>query len=59
MDIDVWLHEIEMILFGLKNKGLEIVPLAELLGESVMIGIGDDRRRGPRSSVRQENLIYR
>ena len=46
MDIDVWLHEIEMILFGLKNRGLEIVPLAELLEESVMIGIGDDRRRG-------------
>lgn len=36
MDIDVWLHEIEIILFGLKNKGLEIVPLAELLGASVM-----------------------
>jgi peptidoglycan/xylan/chitin deacetylase (PgdA/CDA1 family) len=59
MDIDVWLDEIKMILFGLKNKGLEIVSLAELLGESVMIGIGDDLRRGPRSSGRQENLIYR
>jgi peptidoglycan-N-acetylglucosamine deacetylase len=38
MDTEVWLHEIEMILSGLKNKGLDIVPLAELLEESMMIG---------------------
>jgi peptidoglycan/xylan/chitin deacetylase (PgdA/CDA1 family) len=49
MDIDVWLHEIEMIIFGLKNKELQIVPLSELLGESVM---------RPLSLYDTKNLIY-
>ena len=38
---DLWLREIDNILSGLKNKGLQVVPLAELLGKPVMIGINN------------------
>ena len=34
-----FLHEIEAILSGLKSKGLQVVPLAELLGKPVMIRV--------------------
>lgn len=40
MDTDGFLHEIDLILSGLKNKGLQIVPLAELLERPVMVWIG-------------------
>ncbi len=35
-DTECFLREIDIILSGLKNKGLQIVPLAELLGRPVM-----------------------
>ena len=36
MKADFWLHEIELILSGLKDKGLQVVPLSDLLGKRVM-----------------------
>jgi hypothetical protein len=39
MDSEYFLREINMILSCLKNKGLKIVPLAELLGRPVMVRI--------------------
>jgi peptidoglycan/xylan/chitin deacetylase (PgdA/CDA1 family) len=39
MDTEGFLHEIDLILSGLKNKGLQIVPLAELLERPVMVRI--------------------
>lgn len=38
-DTEYFLREIDMILSCLKNKGLQIVPLAELLGRPVMVQI--------------------
>jgi peptidoglycan/xylan/chitin deacetylase (PgdA/CDA1 family) len=38
-DTEYFLREIDMILSCLKNKGLQIVPLAELLGRPVMVRI--------------------
>jgi hypothetical protein len=38
-DTEYFLREIDMILSCLKNKGLRIVPLAELLGKPVMVRI--------------------
>jgi peptidoglycan/xylan/chitin deacetylase (PgdA/CDA1 family) len=38
-DMEYFLREIDMILSCLKNKGLKIVPLAELLGRPVMVRI--------------------
>lgn len=35
-DIDFWLREVDLILAGLKDRGLRVVPLDELLGEAVM-----------------------
>jgi peptidoglycan/xylan/chitin deacetylase (PgdA/CDA1 family) len=34
-----WLKEIELILIGLKNKGLSVLPLSEIIGKPVMIPI--------------------
>ncbi|MBI4618916.1 MAG: polysaccharide deacetylase family protein [Desulfobacterales bacterium] len=43
VDAEVFLREMEAILSSLKNRGLQVVPLAELLGKPVMIRInGDD-----------------
>jgi peptidoglycan/xylan/chitin deacetylase (PgdA/CDA1 family) len=44
IDIQVWLSEIECVLSGIREKGLEIVALETLIGEPVMIpytGSGD------------------
>ena len=46
IDIQVWLSEIECILSGIQEKGLEIVPLETLIGQPVMTpltGSGDVR----------------
>ncbi|MEW6672175.1 MAG: polysaccharide deacetylase family protein [Thermodesulfobacteriota bacterium] len=32
-----WLNEVELILAGLRNKGLAVRPLAEIIGRSVMV----------------------
>ncbi|HVO64910.1 MAG TPA: polysaccharide deacetylase family protein [Syntrophales bacterium] len=40
---EYFLREIDLILSGLKSKGLQIVPLAELLGRPVMIWTGDNQ----------------
>jgi len=42
IDTEGFLHEIDLILSGLKNKGLQVVPLAELLGRLVMVRINGD-----------------
>jgi len=42
IDTEGFLHEIDLILSGLKNKGLQVVPLAELLGRPVMVRIKGD-----------------
>jgi len=34
-----WLNEIELILMGLKDKGLSVLPLSEIIGKPVMIPI--------------------
>lgn len=44
IDIQVWLSEIECVLSGIREKGLEIVALETLIGQPVMIpctGSGD------------------
>jgi peptidoglycan/xylan/chitin deacetylase (PgdA/CDA1 family) len=35
-DADRWLHEVDDILSGLKHKGLQVRPLAELIGKPIM-----------------------
>lgn len=35
--IDTWLREVDMVLSGLKLKGLRVVPLSELIGRPVMV----------------------
>jgi len=35
-DADLWLHEVDDILSGLKHKGLQVRPLAELIGKPIM-----------------------
>ena len=47
MDVNIWLHEIDLIISGLKNKGLHVVPLCELLGRQIMIRLNGDRRLHP------------
>ena len=42
MDTEGFLREIDLILCGLKNKELQIVPLAELLEKPVMTRIGSE-----------------
>ena len=51
IDTEGFLHEIDLILSGLKNKGLQVVPLAELLGRPVMVRISGDEltKTRPRS----------
>jgi peptidoglycan/xylan/chitin deacetylase (PgdA/CDA1 family) len=40
--IPVWLNEVENLLAGIETKGLEILPLSELIGKPVMISKGDN-----------------
>lgn len=42
MDVDGWLAEIEQIITGLKDKGLSIASLAEVIGQPVMALPGSD-----------------
>jgi peptidoglycan/xylan/chitin deacetylase (PgdA/CDA1 family) len=44
MDTESYLREIDLILYGLKNKGLHMVPLAELLEKPVMTKSGSEDR---------------
>jgi peptidoglycan-N-acetylglucosamine deacetylase len=37
-----WLKEVTLVLSGLQAKGLEVIPLAELLGKSIMIRTAND-----------------
>jgi peptidoglycan-N-acetylglucosamine deacetylase len=37
--VEAWLHEVELILDGLKNKGLEVIPLSELIARPVMVKV--------------------
>jgi peptidoglycan/xylan/chitin deacetylase (PgdA/CDA1 family) len=43
-----WAGEVDLILKGIPEKGLEILPLADLIGRPVMIAAGgpDENRRG-------------
>ena len=36
-DLQDWLVEVESLLLGIKEKGLDIVPLETLIGQPVMI----------------------
>ena len=36
-EVGYWLNEMELILIGIKNKGLAVRPLAEIIGRPVMI----------------------
>ena len=40
--LPAWLKEIERILDGIRDRGLTVQPLAELIGRPVMIVAGDD-----------------
>ncbi len=42
-----WLNEVDLILKGIRDKGLEVLPLADLIGRPVMIasGKGNDTHR--------------
>jgi len=44
-----WAGEVDLILKGIPEKGIEIVPLADLIGRPVMIAAGghDEIQRGP------------
>jgi len=44
-----WTGEVDLILKGIPEKGLEILPLADLIGRPVMIAAGghDEIHRGP------------
>jgi peptidoglycan-N-acetylglucosamine deacetylase len=46
-----WAGEVDLILQGIPEKGLEILPLADLIGRPVMIATGghDEIHRGPNS----------
>jgi peptidoglycan/xylan/chitin deacetylase (PgdA/CDA1 family) len=35
-----WVNEVDLILKGIRDKGLEVLPLAELIGRPVMIEVG-------------------
>lgn len=37
--VEAWLHEVDLILDGLKNKGLEVIPLSELIARPVMVKV--------------------
>ncbi len=39
-----WLNEIELILMGLKDKGLKVLPLSVIIGKPVMIPIVNGRK---------------
>jgi hypothetical protein len=41
-DADRWLHEVDNILSGLKHKGLQVRPLAELIGKPIMTRVSHD-----------------
>ncbi len=41
----LWLNEIELILSGIKEKGLTILPLAEIIGRPVMIMKNDGAKK--------------
>jgi peptidoglycan/xylan/chitin deacetylase (PgdA/CDA1 family) len=36
-DVELWLHEIDRILLGLKDRGLKVIPLGELVAKPIMI----------------------
>lgn len=38
-----WLNEVELILMGLKDKGLSVLPLSEIIGRPVMMPIVNGR----------------
>jgi hypothetical protein len=44
-----WAGEVDLILQGIPQKGLEIIPLADLIGRPVMIAAGghDEIHRDP------------
>lgn len=39
-----WLNEIELILMGLKDKGLSVLPLSEIIGKPVMIPVVNEQK---------------
>lgn len=43
-----WVNEVDLILKGIRNKGLEVLPLADLIGRPVMIASGGRADETPR-----------
>jgi peptidoglycan-N-acetylglucosamine deacetylase len=37
--VAAWLHEVDLLLDGLKNKGLEVIPLSVLMARPVMVKV--------------------
>ena len=37
--VEGWLHEVDLIIVGLKNKDLEVIPLSELVARPVMVKV--------------------
>ena len=42
--LDYWIKEMDQLLSGLKNKGLKILPLSDLIGKPVMASAPDGRK---------------
>jgi peptidoglycan/xylan/chitin deacetylase (PgdA/CDA1 family) len=52
-EVAAWLAEIELLLTGIREKGLEVVTLDLLIGQPVMVPLaGDDKTCGPQASSR-------
>jgi peptidoglycan/xylan/chitin deacetylase (PgdA/CDA1 family) len=47
-----WSDEVDLILRGIREKGLEILPLADLIGKPVMVAIGEMKNRNPEAETR-------
>ena len=54
-----WLNEIELILMGLKDKGLSVLPLSDIIGKPVMIaaGAGSKGMQSPSELFKMPRLL--
>jgi peptidoglycan/xylan/chitin deacetylase (PgdA/CDA1 family) len=51
-----WAGEVDLILQGIPKKGLEIIPLADLIGRPVMIAAGNNDEIHPSSSCEHPSI---
>lgn len=45
--LEAWLQEIELLLTGLRNQGLDIAPLSRLIERNVMLNTNDRKKQKP------------